>query len=106
MRMKRFVLPILVLIAIALVILVAGPIIRSHTPVQAHSWISNFGGGLLLAIVATAVITRLFVNKEQRLLTPTRVTFALVGFLLLVIFLPNVNCQVRFGPKVNPIVCK
>jgi hypothetical protein len=103
--MKRFVLPILVLIAIALVILVAGPIIRSHTPVQAHSWIGGFGGGLLLAIVITSFITRFFIDKERRLLTPTRVTVALVGFLLLVIFLPGVNCQVRLGPKVSPIVC-
>ncbi|HVF17120.1 MAG TPA: hypothetical protein VNA21_09415 [Steroidobacteraceae bacterium] len=104
--MQRFVLPILVLISIGLVILVAGPIIRSHTPVQAHSWISGFGGGLLLAIVITAVITRFFGDKERRILTPNRVTFALVGFLLLIIFMPGVNCQVGFGPKVSPIVCR
>jgi hypothetical protein len=104
--MKRFVLPVLVLIAIGLVIQVAGPIIQSHTPIQAHSWISNFGGGLLLAILITTVITHLFIDKERRLLTPTRVTFALVGFLLLVIFRPDLDCQVRVGTKSGPIVCE
>jgi hypothetical protein len=103
---KRSVLPVLVLIAIGLVILVAGPIIRSHTPVQAHSWISNFGGGLLLAILITSVITHLFIDKDRRLLTPTRVTFALIGFLLLVIYRPDVDCEVRFGGRANPIICK
>jgi hypothetical protein len=104
--MKRFGLPILVLIAIGLVIQIAGPIIQSHTPHEAHSWLSNFGGGLLLAILITAVITHLFIDKERRLLTPTRITFALIGFLLLVIFQPDVNCEVRFGPRVSPIICK
>jgi hypothetical protein len=105
MTRKNFVLALLIIVAVVLVVEVAGPIIQSYTPYQAHAWISNFGGGLLIAVLATAAITYYFVDPERRLVTPTRITVVLIGFLLLVIFRPDADCQVEFQGRRNSIVC-
>jgi hypothetical protein len=102
---KQALVAILVIMAVALVIEFAGPIITAHTPREAHAWISNFGGGLLVAVLVTAVLIHLFIDSERQLLTPMRLTAALIGLLLLVIFRPDANCHVEMHGRRNPIVC-
>jgi len=102
---KTLWLAVLVIASIVLVVEVAGPIIRAYTPHGAHAWIGNFGGGLLAAVLVTAAVTHFFIDRDRRIFTATRLTFALVGILLLLVFRADVSCHVEFGGRTNPIVC-
>jgi len=103
--LKPIVIGIALCVALALVVQFAAPVIRGYVPTAAHAWLSNFGGGLLIAVVVTTLIARRRTSGETRLWTPVRLTVALMGLMLLLMFQPDVQCRVTLGSRSSPVVC-
>jgi hypothetical protein len=101
---RHALLALLVVAGLVVAIELLGPLVRSFTPSGAHAWISNFGGGLLIAILASGAVIYCF-DRERQLVTPLRLAVAVIGLLLLLVYRPDVDCRVEMHGRRNPIVC-
>jgi uncharacterized membrane protein len=106
MRMKRTLLFLSGLVGTICFIQFLGPNIKASTPHAAHSWLGNFGAGLLIATLGTAAWRAYRSESASSAWTPVRLAVAVIGVILLFVYQSDGICQVKGSGKTLRVVCE